>query len=170
MLFRSDGLITAANSPDKIFACGLKFATKGVSGCGIDTQVADTYDITFYAIDSSGLQSKTVTRKLVVIPSCPPGEVACINTPCSVDGVCLEDVELQNILDAEEEAEVADPPTANLKTYEGFGASIQLKQYTPYYKCAIDQIPTADSPCEPGVIAIQPQTGGADPIDRKSVV
>jgi hypothetical protein len=31
----------------------------------------------------------------------------------------LEDVELQNILDAEEEAEVADPPTANLKTYEG---------------------------------------------------
>ena len=160
-----DGLITAANSPDKIFACGLKFATKGVSGCGIDTQVADTYDITFYAIDSSGLQSEIVTRKLVVIPSCPPGEVACINTPCSVDGVCLEDVELQNILDAEEEAEVADPPTANLKTYEGFGASIQLKQYTPYYKCAIDQIPTADSPCEPGVIAIQAQTGGADPID-----
>ena len=97
-----DGLITAANSPDKIFACGLKFATKGVSGCGIDTQVADTYDITFYAIDSSGLQSETVTRKLVVIPSCPPGEVCII--PRSVDGVCLEDAELQPFIDAEEEA------------------------------------------------------------------
>ena len=160
-----DGLITAANSPDKIFACGLKFATKGVSGCGIDTQVADTYDITFYAIDSSGLQSEIVTRKLVVIPSCPPGEVACINTPCSVDGVCLEDVELQTFIDAEEEAQVADPPIASVITYEGFGSSIQLKQYTPYYKCDTDQIPTADVPCEPGVLVMQPQIGDADPID-----
>jgi len=160
-----DGLITAEKNPDKIFACGVKFAAKGVSGCGIDTQIADTYDITFYAVDSSGLQSETVTRKLVVIPSCPQGEVTCINTPCSVDGVCLKDVELDSLLGAEEENEVADPPTATLKTYEGFGASIQLKQYTPYYKCDPDQIPTADVPCEPGVLVMQPQTGDADPID-----
>ncbi|CAL6300065.1 unnamed protein product [Bathycoccus prasinos] len=91
-----------------------------------------------------GLQSETVTRKLVVIPSCPPGEVACINTPCSVDGVCLEDVELQTFIDAEEEAQVADPPIASVITYEGFGSSIQFqRQYTPYYKCDTDQIPTA---------------------------
>ncbi|CAL6334797.1 unnamed protein product [Bathycoccus prasinos] len=159
-----DGLITAANSPDKIFACGLKFATKGVSGCGIDTQVADTYDITFYAIDSSGLQSETVTRKLVVIPSCPPGEVACINTPCSVDGVCMEDTDIESIL-AAEAIEVADPPIATLITYEGFGASVQLKQYTPYYKCDVGQIPTNDVPCEPGVLVIQPQVNNEDPID-----
>jgi len=160
-----DGLITAASNPDQIFACGLKFAVDGVSGCKIDTQVADTYEISFYAMDSSGLQSETVTRKLVVIPSCPPGEVTCINTPCSVDGVCLEDVELETFFDAEEEDEVADPPIATLKTYEGFGASIQLKQYNPYYKCDADQIPTADVPCEPGVLVMQPQTGGADPKD-----
>ena len=160
-----DGLITAASNPDQIFACGLKFAVDGVSGCKIDTQVADTYEISFYAMDSSGLQSETVTRKLVVIPSCPPGEVTCINTPCSVDGVCLEDVELETFFDAEEEDEVADPPIATLKTYEGFGASIQLKQYNPYYKCDPDQIPTADVPCEPGVLVMQPQTGGADPKD-----
>ena len=137
----------------------------GVSGCKIDTQIADTHEISFYAMDSSGLQSETVTRKLVVIPSCPPGEVTCINTPCSVDGVCLEDVELETFFDAEEEDEVADPPIATLKTYEGFGASIQLKQYNPYYKCDADQIPTADVPCEPGVLVMQPQTGGADPKD-----
>tara|TARA_B100001540_G_scaffold313276_1_gene335899 strand:- start:802 stop:6552 length:5751 start_codon:yes stop_codon:yes gene_type:complete len=160
-----DGLITAASNPDQIFACGLKFAVDGVSGCKIDTQIADTYEISFYAMDSSGLQSETVTRKLVVIPSCPPGEVTCINTPCSVDGVCLEDVELETFFDAEEEDEVADPPIATLKTYEGFGASIQLKQYNPYYKCDADQIPTADVPCEPGVLVMQPQTGGADPKD-----
>ena len=160
-----DGLITAASNPDQIFACGLKFAVDGVSGCKIDTQIADTYEISFYAMDSSGLQSETVTRKLVVIPSCPPGEVTCINTPCSVDGVCLEDVELETFFDAEEEDEVADPPIATLKTYEGFGASIQLKQYNPYYKCDPDQIPTADVPCEPGVLVMQPQTGGADPKD-----
>ncbi len=160
-----DGLITAASNPDQIFACGLKFAVDGVSGCKIDTQVADTYEISFYAMDSSGLQSETVTRKLVVIPSCPPGEVTCINTPCSVDGVCLEDVELETFFDAEEEDEVADPPIATLKTFEGFGASIQLKQYNPYYKCDADQIPTADVPCEPGVLVMQPQTGGADPKD-----
>ena len=160
-----DGLITAASNPDQIFACGLKFAVDGVSGCKIDTQVAGTYEISFYAMDSSGLQSETVTRKLVVIPSCPPGEVTCINTPCSVDGVCLEDVELETFFDAEEEDEVADPPIATLKTYEGFGASIQLKQYNPYYKCDADQIPTADVPCEPGVLVMQPQTGGADPKD-----
>ena len=35
--------------------------------------------------------------------------VTCINTPCSVDGVCLEDVELETFFDAEEEDEVADP-------------------------------------------------------------
>ena len=160
-----DGLITAASNPDQIFACGLKFAVDGVSGCKIDTQIADTYEISFYAMDSSGLQSETVTRKLVVIPSCPPGEVTCINTPCSVDGVCLEDVELETFFDAEEEDEVADPPIATLKTYEGFGASIQLKQYNPYYKCDAEQIPTADVPCEPGVLVMQPQTGGADPKD-----
>ena len=57
-----DGPISVANNPDQIFACGLKFAIKGVSGCRIDTQVADTYEISFYAIDSSGLQSETVTR------------------------------------------------------------------------------------------------------------
>ena len=62
-----DGPISVANNPDQIFACGLTFATRGVSGCSIDTHVADTYDITFYAMDSSGLQSETVTRKLVVI-------------------------------------------------------------------------------------------------------
>ena len=159
-----DGPISVANNPDQIFACGLKFAIKGVSGCRIDTQVADTYEISFYAIDSSGLQSETVTRTLIVIPSCPRGEVACINTPCSVDGVCLEDIELESFFDTEED-EVADPPIATLKTYEGFGESIQIKQYTPYYKCDADQIPTAEVPCEPGILGMQPQVGFADPID-----
>ncbi|CAL6337439.1 unnamed protein product [Bathycoccus prasinos] len=159
-----DGPISVANNPDQIFACGLTFATRGVSGCSIDTHVADTYDITFYAMDSSGLQSETVTRKLVVIPSCPPGEVACKNTPCSVDGVCLEDVELESFFDIEED-EVADLPVATLKTYEGYGEVIQIKQYSPYYKCDADQIPTAEVPCEPGILVTQPQDGYADPID-----
>ena len=159
-----DGPISVANNPDQIFACGLTFATRGVSGCSIDTYVADTYDITFYAMDSSGLQSETVTRKLVVIPSCPPGEVACKNTPCSVDGVCLEDVELESFFDIEED-EVADLPVATLKTYEGYGEVIQIKQYSPYYKCDADQIPTAEVPCEPGILVTQPQDGYADPID-----
>ena len=92
-------------------------------------------------------------------------EVTCINTPCSVDGVCLEDVELETFFDARKKMKSRDPPVATLKTYEGFGASIQLKQYNPYYKCDADQIPTADVPCEPGVLVMQPQTGGADPKD-----
>ena len=51
------------------------------------------------------------------------------------------------------------PPTLVLVTDDAVGANIWVKRGTPYILCQAGVSPTAEKPCEPGVIATDAQDG-----------
>jgi zinc transporter 1/2/3 len=58
------------------------------------------------------------------------------------------------------------PPGIALITAKGFGAIVDVKRMGQYQACADGITPTADSPCEPGATAVDPDgsttsSGGA---------
>ena len=66
-----DGLITAASNPDQIFACGLKFAVDGVSGCKLIPRLRMQRN--FILCDGFfRFAIRNGHEEAVVIPSCPP--------------------------------------------------------------------------------------------------
>jgi hypothetical protein len=94
------------------------------------------------------------TRTVIVEADCPAGEMLCSNGTCGSDGMCAGD--LNNALmpttagggsawiDGSEqsqlEAPVNSPPRITLRTASGFGASVSIKQGTPYPMCATGQV------------------------------
>ena len=53
------------------------------------------------------------------------------------------------------------PPTLALVVTDAIGASVSVKRGTPYILCQAGVSPTADKPCEPGVIATDAQDGSS---------
>lgn len=137
-------------------ACGLQFDIFGSSGCNINT----TYDegagrtsfSIIYSVTDTGGSTASVSRTINIIPVCGAGETFCSDATCSQDGICLEAAPLF-------EPSPNQPPAIQLKTEPPFGEAIELKKGKSYDPCSGDTTPTADSPCELGAVAIDPEDG-----------
>lgn len=78
-----------------------------------------------------------------------------LQVTCSEGGVCLADLSagLGGAAAAQPQVQAAQPPTIRLVTTVALPAAVSIRQGTLYAACAAGQAPTADLPCELGVVA-----------------
>ncbi|KAK3237662.1 hypothetical protein CYMTET_52282 [Cymbomonas tetramitiformis] len=146
-----DGDLTArilACSPD---GASMRLDTKGVSACGVDTDVPGVYLVTFSVSNSAGL-SAYATRNVTITPACPIGEVLCRSgEACSSDGVCLQDLSGAG---GAEDVEEPLPSLSLLSTVAVPGQYVEVKQYQEYVACTEEALAVdPEILCEPGVVA-----------------
>lgn len=153
--------------------------------CGIDGSTPGEYKIVYTATNSAGF-SAGVTRRLRIRPKCPAGESLCSDgVTCSDGGTCLARAlsqqaaapaasaggaaapaaPKQQAAAAAVAAAAAPPPNVapniTLVTTDKLGPLVYVRRaFGSYAACDTGKSPTADAPCEPGAIAIDPD--GAD--------
>ncbi|KAK3280793.1 hypothetical protein CYMTET_11384 [Cymbomonas tetramitiformis] len=140
-----------ACSPDN---ASYPFVEVGIQPCEVDTTVAGRYEVVFSVTDSSGAYASAV-RTVIVEPSCPIGEALCgTRTDCSIDGVCLEDLNV-----AASEAPEPAPPEISLVVTDVSPTSVRIKKNARYELCEMGKTPAEEGGCEPGVTAVSAATG-----------
>ena len=139
--------------------------------CSASTATPGTYTLTYAVANSAGLTAYA-SRRLTVLPACPPGERVCsgggaTGTPvvCSTGGgTCAGDLlEGTSALAANfslslaSASDAASPaaPTLQLLTGAAAPALVTLRRGRPYAPCAAgtDLSMPSTQPCEPGAIA-----------------
>jgi len=133
-----------------------KFSRKGLSYCGIDTDIPGEYTVTFTARDSAGLEAAPVSRTVKVIPSCPAGERLCSNKiDCSSGGLCASEIASGLSQAEDQEAEDLPPTMEFILDEEGLlSGFVPILWGRPLVRCAEGQLPRAEEMCDLGVIAM----------------
>ncbi|KAG2436559.1 hypothetical protein HYH02_011496 [Chlamydomonas schloesseri] len=139
--------------------------------CNASTATPGTYTLTYAVANSAGVAAYA-SRRLTVLPACPPGERVCsgggaAGTPvvCSTGGGTCADNLLESTsalaanfsLSLASGAAAAPPAAPTLQLLTGAAAAplVTLRRGRPYAPCAAgtDLSMPSTQPCEPGAIA-----------------
>ncbi|KAK3237812.1 hypothetical protein CYMTET_52134 [Cymbomonas tetramitiformis] len=138
------------------------YVNRGISGCDVgSSSPAGLYNLTFGVENSLG-QEVTVVRSVVVEARCAVAEKLCDDqVSCSVDGVCLADLQATAASSSQQETASATntDPIIALVTNEAVTRYVDVKQYSEYAACGVDQSPTREFLCEPGAQATDAEDG-----------
>ena len=128
------------------------FDSHGVAPCGVDTTIPGNWSLTF-SVQSSKNPAlvASVTRTLVITPSCDVGERLCADlSTCSMDLVCPSDilgsVSFGDIL--------SDQDTATLEPLQLAlvgPAMVEVRQGRSYVACKPGEV---ESGCDPGAVIV----------------
>ncbi|GAX81803.1 hypothetical protein CEUSTIGMA_g9231.t1 [Chlamydomonas eustigma] len=151
--------VSNSSSALQVYACASQsglanpspYSSVGILFCGINTAVPGTYQIV-YTVTYMG-STASVARTVVVTPACPSGSQVCPDNSCS-DGPCGSISNTSSTTSPSRQ-----PPSLTLITTSSFGTSVSVPQGTPYEMCEAGVVPTAEVPCELGVIAMDAVDG-----------
>lgn len=142
-----DGDITAY-----VEACkaGVRFSQHGLQGCTYDTSTPGVYSITFSVTVPGTSLRASVTRRLVVYPTCGLIEFSCTDLRCSLAELCLS---------VGGELQVPVNLAPRLLLPQGQIAQVTLQAGSVYGRCSEDVAAGASLHCESGVQAMDPEDG-----------
>lgn len=142
-----DGDITAY-----VEACkaGVRFSQHGLQGCTYDTSTPGVYSITFSVTVPGTSLRASVTRRLVVYPTCGLIEFSCTDLQCSLAELCLS-------VGGELQVPVNHAPRLLLP--QGQIAQVAVQGGLVYSKCSADEVADASLKCESGVLATDMEDG-----------
>ena len=137
------------------------YPLSGLSYCSFNTSLPGNYSINYNLLVTSSPSSLVVTRSLLVLPQCQPGEYLCglacceLATRASSSGNSSSNSEsLVSVSSAPIPAPSSASTTLVLSSLSP--SDIKIKKGAAYSRCVSSEFFSTDGPCETGAIASDP--------------